>query len=158
MEIIEALNEGFKKPGKPKKTFCLQGISTGPINVVIQTLLATCVNNGKSVKQANLQDIIATQFASNNGGAGADSNDFKNVDIYSLSFGNELQYNVAESIIDDVLRKCALSGTYLMLNTSLSYAALGSKYSSGFMKLFVRYRVDTIFENDKRLIFVNLEI
>jgi hypothetical protein len=153
MEIIKGLEDVFKKGIKPKKLFCLQGISTGPINTVLQTLLATCINAGKTVKQANLQDIISTQF-SNNGVA----EDLKNIDIYSLSFGNELQYNVAESIIDDTIRNCALTKTYLMLNTTLNYSALSSKYSSGFLKLFVRNGIDTIFENDRRIIYVGLEV
>lgn len=153
--ILKDVENSFKKGVIPIRRACIQGMSIGPKDVVVQTLLKAGVESGLKVRQYSMEELISLYFKEENTYNGLE-NDFKKYNIFSLYFGAEIQHNVGATFLQELIRYSYKYDIYLLLNTCLSLDGLRIKYDEGTEKLFLRLGTPTGII-DKRIVFVPLE-
>lgn len=154
LSILRDIEKTFKKGVIPIRRACIQGMSIGPKDVVVQTLLKAGVEAGLKVRQYSMEELIAQHFKEDD--YNGLEEDFKKYNIFSLYFGAEIQHNVGATFLQELIRYSYKYGVYLLLNTCLSLDSLKIKYDEGTEKLFLRLGAPTDI-NDKRIVFVPLE-
>lgn len=161
-EVISALCSSFqtKKKFIPERMWCFQGTPSSPKDFMVQCLLKSAVNGGLKVKQGVMTDIIRQHFNEDEGDFSL-LDDFIKNDLFVLSFGTEIQNNVASSFLNEFIRahNNHLGKHCLMLHTTLALNAIGSKYGDETKSYFARYHKDTDEQEKKnrRIMFASIE-
>lgn len=154
LDLLKNLEKQFKKNKKPARLACIQGVSIGPKDVVVQTLLKSAVDSGFKVRQYSMEELISLFFKEDD--YNGLEEDFKNYDVFSLYFGSEIQHNVGAAFLQELVRYSYKHNVYLLLNTSLNFGGLKLKYDENIEKLFLRLGAGTD-SFDKRIVFIPLE-
>lgn len=162
LEVMTALNTSFqnKKRFIPERMWCFQGTPNSPKDFMVQCLLKSAVDGGLKVKQAFMTDIIRKHFNDDEADFSL-VNDFINCDLFVISFGTEIQVNVASSFLNELVRahNNNIGKHCLMLHTTLALNAIGSKYGDETKSYFARYHKDTDEQEKKnrRIMFASTE-
>jgi hypothetical protein len=151
-KVYNLVNESLVKKIKPSKVFCFQGSSNGPLEIIVQTLLATAVRSGFKVKQFSLDELINLKIKEDY----LIVDQFKRCDIVSVYFGNELQFNVGPVILQELVRlHWTHPNTSLILHTNVKYDEVGQRYGDAISNMLSR-NVDS---SSSRLInFISVEV
>jgi hypothetical protein len=137
-----ALNKRLASDNLPSKAFCFSGTAISSKDFVVQCLLKTAVDAGLKVTQLSLDTLINVHFKNNKVKEDVEEftmlDEFLRTDVLSLYFGSETQFRVGESYLTEIIRAHHLNSPkkVLILNTSLTYEGLATKYNDTFQSMF----------------------
>lgn len=161
-ELIEALIKSFQTKPRyiPKRMWCFQGTPDSPKDFMVQCLLKSAVDSGLRVKQCFMADLIRKHFDDREADFSV-VNDFKSCDLFVISFGTEVQVNVATSFVTELVRahNNNVGKHCLMLHTTLGLEAIPTKYNGEMRSYFARYNknTDKQEESNRRIMFASTE-
>lgn len=155
INYAQEVADRFKAGDLLHKIWCFQGSPTGPKDLVVQTILMNAVLGGLRINQCSMEQLISNHFQ---GGEISLEDEFNRCDIMCLTFGAELQFNVAGAFLQNLVRLNWTSSKHcLLLNTHLSWDGLVYKYEDPTPKLFVRPK-DMLRSEERRAVFASLEL
>jgi hypothetical protein len=140
----------------PNKLFCFQGTPITPKDFMIQCILKQFVDRGRKVKHVAMTELIEQYFRDKTTFSLGDT--FLQHEVFSLYFGVEIQAKVSCAFLQELIRMHQNNaGKHcLMLNTSLPFDMIGSKYGDSFKSLFIRDTGISIDPTEKRVIYMGV--
>jgi len=141
----------------PKKLFCFQGSADSPKDFMIQCILKSAVIKGMKVKSVTMPELVARNFKKDEEAPSLEKM-FTELDILSVYFGSEVQYNIGASFLHELIRlHNNNNGNHcLILNTFAPLDLIGAKYGDRIKNLFVRWD-GYLKEHDRRVFFMSVE-
>lgn len=157
LEWTELLKKQIlEKKTIPAKIYCYQGPPHSPRNILVQSVVKSVVDTGKTVKSASINDLIRDYFQDKTTFSLSES--FLSHDLFVLSFGTEIQFQVAISFIFDLVNMhySHIGKHALMLETTLPFDMLSKKYNDTFQSLFFRFNDINVANEEKRIHFMGV--
>jgi len=155
-QLVKA--EGKLKAGQHlNKIYCLQGTPSGPKDLFVQSLIYAGISAGLTASQKNLEHLISNRFSTDQEDNIPLEEDFKRYGIYCISFGSETQFNIAGSILQELVRlRWAHPNHTLIFHTNLRYQHIFEKYTDAVHGLFVDLPKRE-FKGERRVVFTEVE-
>jgi len=160
-ELIRGIASSFNKKAPVTRVHCFMGSPTSAKDFILQTLLKKAVDCGYRVSSLSLDSLINKHFQASHEDEGCGitmADEFDKTDVLSLYFGSEIQFRVGENYITEMIRAYHLNCTkkVLLLDTSLTYGGLETKYNTSFQKMFVDSTM-SLGDEEKRVVLHQID-